>query len=320
MTIRTVTFNPGFDHNVIVDRIDPGLVGSVLSWRTLAGGKGLNVSRAVSAMGGKTVAYALVGATDRVGFTRLAVRDGYSLVCVAVEGASTRHNLTLRVGPAGEAPAGHAAGPRFSDVPAELLEELLNLLASDIEPGDLISFNGSLPDGSAPQAWADAAEVVNDRGALLVADVQGLAMLRLLETGYVLAAKPNEDEAREFIGTKNDLTTFESAIVAVRRMHTLGVVDPVVTLGRLGALHLREDVIVHSTCLSDSPQVEVGAGDVFVAGYCVVLSGQRWTEFTPVDVGLAAASAHVDGFEGGELAVQTESRIGRVVTTDVIPL
>lgn len=318
MTIRTVTFNPGFDHNVVVDGIGPGLVGSILSWRTLAGGKGLNVSRAVSAMGGTSVAYALVGATDGEGFKRLAILEGYSLVCVTVEGASMRHNLTLRVGQAGEAPAGHAVGPRFSDVPAELLEELLNLLASDIEPGDLVSFNGSLPDGSVPQAWVDAAEIVASRGALLVADVQGLALPRLLETGYVLAAKPNEDEAREFIGTKNDLTTFESAILAVRRMHELGVVDPVVTLGRQGAIHLREDVIVHSTCRSDSPQVEVGAGDVFVAGYCVVVTGQRWTEFEPVDVGLAAASAHVDGFEGGELAAQTESRIGRVVTREVI--
>lgn len=314
MTVRTVTMSPGFDHDVVVDRIDQGAVGSVLRWNTHASGKGLNVSRAVHALGGDTVAYALVGSSDRAAFTALAARDGFTVRSATVD-QPTRNNLTLRIDSSGTG-AGHAAGPRFSDVPESAIQELFDLLLHDVSHGDVVTFNGSLPNGLRPTAWADMAGKVRDKGALLFADVQGQALRQLLETGLVRAAKPNYEESTD-LADGGEKSRIKTAVAAIRRMHSVGVVDPIVTLGPLGAVHIDDGVVVRSQCPPDTTRVEVGAGDAFVAGYCSAVDVAVWKQHSPVALGLATASAHVDGIEGVELTSHVERRLIRVETEAV---
>ena len=78
-------------------------------------------------------------------------------------------------------------------------------------------------------------------------------------------------------------------------MRELGVIDPIVTLGALGAVHIDDGVVMHSECPTNNPKVEVGAGDAFVAGYCSAMDALAWRGLSPVALGLATASAHVDG-------------------------
>ncbi|OBK71303.1 1-phosphofructokinase family hexose kinase [Mycobacterium sp. 1274761.0] len=318
MTVRTLTLSPGFDHDVVVDRIDPGCVGAVLQWKTHASGKGLNVSRTIRALGGDTVAYAVVGDSEAAAFTALAERDGYAVSSVVIE-QPMRNNLTLRVGDHG-ATAGHAAGRRFSDVPEQAVRDLFDRLLADISPGDVVSFNGSLPDNSRPTVWAERAGEIHARGALLFADVQGEAMLRLLETRLVVAAKPNHDESRALSEPGEGRQPLDDALAAIRRMHSLGVADPIVTLGAMGALHVDGDLIVRSECPCDASRIEVGAGDAFVAGYCAGVDVVAWQGCRPVALGLATASAHVDGFDGDDLASRVEGRLARIVTEVLEPL
>lgn len=92
--IRTVTLSPGFDHEVHVDRIDPGEVGRVISWRVHAAGKGMNVARFVKALGTEAHAYSLVGTVDEERFRKAAAADGVYVDTFTVPG-QTRDNLTL---------------------------------------------------------------------------------------------------------------------------------------------------------------------------------------------------------------------------------
>ena len=234
MTIRTVTLSTGFDHDVVVDRIDSGAVGSVLRWHTHTSGKGLNVSRVVHTLGGDTVAYALIGSAEQDKFTELAARDGYVVASVPIA-QPTRNNLTLRVESTGAA-SGHATGRRFSGVPDDDVAKLFELVLADVSEGDVVSFNGSLPEGFRPSAWAEAAERIRAHGAKLFADVQGDAMIALFETRLVYASKPNQQEALELLPAGEDEPPVQTAVAAVRRMRELGVIDPIVTLGALGAV------------------------------------------------------------------------------------
>ena len=77
---------------------------------------------------------------------------------------------------------------------------------------------------------------------------------------------------------------------------------------------------MHSECPTNNPKVEVGAGDAFVAGYCSAMDALAWRGLSPVALGLATASAHVDGFEGLELATNIEQRLTRVESTPLVPL
>lgn len=53
-----------------------------------------------------------------------------------------------------------------------------------------------------------------------------------------------------------------------------------------------------TSCPVAEARVAVAAGDAFVAGYCVGASGQGPTKLKPIDLAIAAASAHVAGDAG----------------------
>ena len=62
--IATVTFNPCLDRNIIVDGLVIDETNRWTSTRLYAAGKGLNVSRAIHEMGGRTTAYGFIGGPD----------------------------------------------------------------------------------------------------------------------------------------------------------------------------------------------------------------------------------------------------------------
>lgn len=308
MTIRTVTLSPGFDHAVHVDHIEPGGMGKVHSWKEVAAGKGVNVARVAHHLGAPSVAYSLVGQPDEREFASLIAEAGPRPVTVAVPGP-TRRNLTLSVDSMGGA-ATHAVGARLATGLDADAEQLLEILVDEVELGDIVTLSGAVPEPIRSSIWVDAAVEARARGAIIVADTQGDALISLLATGIVKMAKPNEDEARVLDVDGAERRNSESpapvgselmAAAAIRAMLAAGVETPVVTLGAHGLVHVRDGSVVRSWCEIDRSRVHVGAGDAFVAGYCVAVLGTGALQGTPTDVGLAVASAHVAGATGDGL-------------------
>lgn len=300
MTVRTVTFSPGFDHLVHVDALIPAGVGRTLSWQTVAAGKGVNVARVVHQLGAPSIAYSLIGAAEQERFVMLIENDGVGAVTVPVP-SSTRDNLTLWVGD--QVTASHNPGPRLEAANDRAADELLGELVSDVQRGDIVTFNGGIPGTIRSSVWADIAEEIVRRGAKLVADVQGEAFTLLLATGCVDAAKPNAEEVLAILGidVSGSNSSVEVAGEGIRVMWEAGVAEPMVTVGAQGVVHRRDDETVISRCYVDSPKLVVGAGDAFLAGYCAAHVVSHWPECSPVLIGLAAASAHVAGFDGENL-------------------
>ncbi len=59
--IATVTLNPSLDEHIVVDRLVVEEANRWVKLRRYAGGKGIDVSRAIHEMGGMTVAYGFIG-------------------------------------------------------------------------------------------------------------------------------------------------------------------------------------------------------------------------------------------------------------------
>ena len=312
MTIRTVTLSTGFDHMVHVDHIEPGGVGHVLSWVTKASGKGIGVARTVRELGGSAVAYCLVGETGCDRFRAQVESDGIEARIFTAPG-KVRDNLTL-TNDSIAALAGHAVGARLTSVPSDVVEALVDCLVSEIQPGDIVTLNGGLLGGQPTDTWARIVEQAYAQGATVVADIQGETLVAAVSTGKVSAAKPNEEEVRALPGVDGGTDPIEAGVLGVRALCGFGVTDPMVTLGARGVVHIVDGEIHLSRCPVADPKVVVGAGDAFLAGYCVGLSSNPIPGADPVRFALAVAAAHVNGLDIGHDRTGIESLLDAVRT------
>ncbi|MBS3821089.1 MAG: 1-phosphofructokinase, partial [Phycisphaerae bacterium] len=122
--IVTITLNPAIDRAIRVQNLRPGghVTGRTVS--RVAGGKGVNVSRVLAAMGLGSTAMGLLGRDNASAFTDVfaggAVRDGFLRVA-----GSTRDNVTVIDDATGQdthiRDAGLAPGPAAVQ---ELIEQI----------------------------------------------------------------------------------------------------------------------------------------------------------------------------------------------------
>lgn len=62
-------------------------------------------------------------------------------------------------------------------VPPEVLSRLLTRLKSVLNAGDVVILSGSLPTGAAPDTYAAWCRALREKGARVIADCSGRAML-----------------------------------------------------------------------------------------------------------------------------------------------
>ncbi len=291
--IRTVTLNTGFDELFTVSALEPGGVTEAREHRTLASGKGINAARTIAALGEPVKAYGLVGKADRDLFRSLLERDGVEATLVAID-ASTRRNLTLLDLASGR-PAAHFRAPGFKLEDPEPVEALLAELENDLQPGDLVSLHGSLPQGLDPRTWARIGHAAADRGAVLLLDLYGEPLLHALENLSVAVCKPNEEEIRILPGIK-DLSGSAAVDAALRFLADRGVRLPVVSRGAEGLRFLVDGRIGAARLPVERPRFLVGAGDACMGGLAVALR-RGMPVLEAIRYAIAVAAAHVRGAE-----------------------
>ncbi|MBI2123617.1 MAG: 1-phosphofructokinase, partial [Armatimonadetes bacterium] len=93
--IATVTFNPSLDEWVTLSSLKLGVLNRAAGWSRYAGGKGINVSRVVRELGGRTIAFGLAGGEDGTILRERLNRMTLPHVFVDVPG-STRNNYKIQ--------------------------------------------------------------------------------------------------------------------------------------------------------------------------------------------------------------------------------
>lgn len=254
--IVTVTPNPAVDYTVtLAAEPAPGEVLRTDRTRYDAGGKGINVSKYLDALGRKTLATGFLG-----GFvgehleTRLA-SAGLPASFVDIE-ETTRLNTTL-LAPDAEYKI-NQTGPTID---AAAIESLLGTLCERAPETVLVA--GSLPPGI-DTATVDRIATAGDWET--VVDLGG-DVLDELSAGYALC-KPNRVELEEATGRPVD--SIDSAIAAARSLRDRGFERVVASLGSEGAILVSDDRAVHAPALDVDVVDTVGAGDALLSG---VLSG-----------------------------------------------
>jgi 1-phosphofructokinase len=285
--ILTVTPNPSVDRTVLVDGVARGAVNRARSIRVDPGGKGVNVSRALTAHGMPTTALLPLGGPEGHVLQALLADAGVSVVGVPIA-ATTRSNIAI-IEPDGTTTKVNEPGPALQPGEREqLLAAAIRLLEQ--EP-DWLVCSGSLPPGVDAGFYAELVTQAHRHGVPVAVDTTGTALTLAAQAGADLL-KPNEEELAQATGrTLRTLGDVTAAADELRAPHA----QVVVSLGSRGALLVADSgsVLARAATEGRTPASTVGAGDALLAGF--LHAGSHDAAALAVGVAWGTAAVYLPG-------------------------
>ncbi|MDQ1483203.1 MAG: 1-phosphofructokinase [Actinomycetota bacterium] len=283
--IVTLTPNPSVDRTVSITDLQRGEVHRATASRIDPGGKGVNISRALTAHKARTLAV-LPGGGPQGHLLADLLEEADIDVRIVPIGGSIRANLAL-VEPDGTTTKINEPGPVLTG--SELSALLAGAVATLAEHPSWLVGSGSLPPGVDDDLYAGLVRQCRDAGVRVAIDASGPALRHAVAAGPDLI-KPNLEELEELVGrslrTLGDVHTAGVALVAG------GVGTVVVSLGRHGALLVSSSTIAHATAPIPARLSTVGAGDALLAGYLYATSSGA-TAVDALGTGVAWGAAAV---------------------------
>jgi len=285
--IVTVTLNAALDRTLTVPSFQRGHRHRASQVLTLAGGKGINVARALKRLDVPVVATGLAGG-------RTGTRIVEELTAEAILNDFVRIGEESRASTAVVDPMENSYteinewGPLVSEVELEMLREKLHYLSRG---ADFVVFAGTLPRGVAESFYADAIRDLNRRGVKVVLDTEG-EPLRLGTEAEPHLVSPNQREAEHVVG--QELDEEDDYLMALDRIAELGARNVHITLesGCFGLF--REDRQIkryRASAPTVDPVSVVGAGDVLLAQFITAqLAGKSAEHALRLAVAAGAAS------------------------------
>lgn len=303
--IYTITLNPALDKTVTISGFCPNTINRITGVRTDPGGKGINVSKVIHALGRNSVAFALLA-----GNTGRAIQDAVNQLGIACEffftEGETRTNLKV------VDPVNHTNTdinePGFVVTP-EILDTILDRLTEMLHPDDIVFFSGTLPPGAPENTYSTWIRRCKECGAKTFFDADGALLVDGISAVPYLI-KPNNNELSGFVGRR--LTSHEEFISAADALIDRGIDKAVVSLGADGILYISKNEVIYSEGISVPVGSTVGAGDSLAAAFAVAEEEHMSTEDA---VTLASAVGAANVMCSGTQAADYEtvkSLLGRV--------
>lgn len=258
--IKTVTLNPAFDLHYYMESFEAKRENYVQSVLCDAGGKGVNISRALSVNGTYNTAYLILGEENGAAFEAQLRRDRLNFVPLYTEGR-IRENVTLH-------PA-HDKETRISldtfSVSPKMLDRMSEALHQGSNEDCLLAFAGRLPRGIEKDRAIAFLKSQIQSGAKVIVDSNSLSPEDLQEIRPWFI-KPNEQEIEAFLG--RSVTDARDAAHAAKELVEKGVAEEVmISLGGDGAAWsdgLR--MLILAVPRLEHPASTIGAGDSTLAG------------------------------------------------------
>lgn len=283
--IVTVTPNPSVDRTLEVDEVKPGVVVRARSARIDAGGKGVNVARALVANGHRALAVLPLGGGDGELLSGLIAEAG--IPCRAVPtAATTRSNITLSQ-PDGTVTKINAPGQPLSGTE---LDALVDTTEAALSGATWLVGCGSLPDGAPVDLYATLSHRAHAAGVAVAIDTSGAPLEAALAAGPDVL-KPNLVELVQLVG--RPLPTVDDVVAAAEEVRQRGPRTLVVSLGARGAVLVGDGEPLLAVPPTVAARSDVGAGDTLLAGF--LASGGAGAQSLRTGVAWAAAAVALPG-------------------------
>ncbi|MBA3842366.1 MAG: 1-phosphofructokinase family hexose kinase [Actinobacteria bacterium] len=275
--IVTVTLNAAIDRTLTVPNFQRGQRHRASAGVTLAGGKGINVARALKTLGVPVVATGLVGGATGTRIVEELTAEAILNDFVRIEGES--RTSTAVVDPAGGTYTEiNEWGPAVGEAELEILLDKLRYLTQGAE---LVVFAGSLPRDVADDFYAEAARELTRRHVPVVLDTEGEPLRLGVEVEPFLVS-PNQAEAEALVGQEfHDDEDFRLALDQIAEMGPRNVLITTED-GCVALLREERDSRESRSFRAVAPQVEpvstVGSGDALLAAYLAARHAGRTHE------------------------------------------
>ncbi len=281
MKIITLTLNPAIDVHCHTQNFRPYKENQCVVTDREAGGKGVNISRALTVNGVENLAVVVLGADNGESFRKSLEADGLVLKTVTVPGA-IRENITLHCDNADETRISFA-GFTADD---SLLDQVSAALEGEIDSDTVVTFTGSNPKGLSMEKTKEFLREAGKKGAKVVIDSRSFSLADLVEMKPWLI-KPNQEEISAYLGREID--TLEEVCAAAEDLYKKGIENVMISMGPKGALL----VCAEGTFMGNTPDLPVlstiGAGDSSIAGFVSVAGSSAALRLhTAVTFGTAA--------------------------------
>jgi len=269
--IITVTLNAAIDKTLAVPNFRLGRRHRAVEQTAMAGGKGVNVARALRGLGQPVIATGIAGGPTGTRIVEHLTEEGILNDFVRIREES--RTSTAVVDPTnGEQTEINEHGPYVSEGELQLFVDKLLYLAKGAA---VCVVSGSLPRGVDAELYGRLIEEMKRLHVTTVLDSEGEPMRIATRRGPDVVS-PNELEAEGLVG--HEFSDDDDRRTAVAEMIDLGAREAIMTLSD-GCLAMLIDGgerrLFRATLDVLDPVSTVGSGDAFLAGFVAARYGGR---------------------------------------------
>lgn len=265
--IYTITLNPALDRTITVKSLIEDETIRVISENRYAGGKGVDASRVIRELGGKSIALGFVGGYDGLELEGRLVNDGVLTNFVHISG-NTRTNVIVYENTTGKRFLISAPGPTIE--PYEI-GQLYNQILS-LPELDYIVISGSIPPGVRPTIYGQLVMTAKNLGAIVALDADGEPMKEGVRLGPHII-KPNIHELGRLVG--RTIKSEKEIVATSRKLCSKGIEIAIVSRGAKGLMVVTKNKTIKAVPPFVKVQSAVGAGDTTLAGFVLAYSKKR---------------------------------------------
>lgn len=261
--IITVTLNAAIDKSLSVPNFRLGRRHRTVEQRTAAGGKGVNIARALKTLGQPVIATGFAGGPTGTRIVDQLTEESILNDFVRIREES-RTNTSVFDPTNGQQTEINERGPAVTAQEIQLFRDKLLYLARG---ADMVVMAGSLPRGVDSDIYATLIRELRKSGVLTLIDTDG-EPLRHATRAEPDVISPNVLEAEELVG--HEFNDDEDRIIAVGEMIEQGAREAIMTLEDGCVACLKVDGQLQRFRVSVAPREDVagvGAGDAFLAGF-----------------------------------------------------
>lgn len=260
--ITTLTLNPAFDIHAALTDFRAGHENLAEKVTRDIGGKGINISRALTENHLPNRALVVLGSENAAEFREGLIREGLDFDELVYPGR-IRENITIHPS------SGDETRLSFKGFACDsgLLDRVDSLLATEAKEGDIVTFTGSLPGGISESDAEKFLISLRCRGVRVVIDSKSITLDSLKRIKPWLI-KPNAEELEAYFGELDEDMMVEKA----KELHSGGIGNVIISLGGDGALLASDEGVFRAKPPKIDAVSTIGAGDSMIAGFIAAAS------------------------------------------------